>query len=254
MTDTHKGADASADFGFRRVRAREKAGLVGDVFSSVADKYDLMNDLMSLGVHRLWKHYAVWQSGVRHGQRVLDVAGGSGDLTARFARRVGEAGTVVLADINAAMLGRGRARMIDKGIVGNVVYAQCDAERLAFPDDYFDCVSIAFGLRNVTHITLALESMYRVLKPAGRIVVLEFSHPVLLPLARLYDVYSFAVIPRMGRVVAGDEDSYRYLVESIRKHPDQAKLKRLLEAAGFERVRYHNLSGGIVALHVGYKL
>ncbi len=212
-----------------------------------------MNDLMSLGVHRLWKQYAVWQSGVRYGQRVLDVAGGSGDLTARLARRVGKGGTVVLADINAAMLGCGRARMIDKGIVENVVYAQCDAERLAFPDDYFDCVSIAFGLRNVTHIPLALESMYRVLKRAGRIVVLEFSHPVLPPLARLYDVYSFAVIPRMGRVVAGDENSYRYLVESIRKHPDQAKLKRMLEAAGFERVRYHNLSGGIVALHRAFK-
>jgi demethylmenaquinone methyltransferase/2-methoxy-6-polyprenyl-1,4-benzoquinol methylase len=226
---------------------------VGDVFHSVASKYDLMNDLMSFGVHRLWKHFAVAQSGVRRGQRVLDVAGGSGDLTARFARIVGPSGQVVLSDINDSMLEVGRARLADRGIAGNVEFVQADAENLPFPDNHFDCISIAFGLRNVTHIDRALASMYRVLKPAGRVLVLEFSRPVLPGLNRLYDAYSFSVLPRLGQLVANDAASYRYLAESIRKHPDQETLKQMMEAAGFERVHYFNLAGGIVALHKGYK-
>ena len=200
-------------FGFREVPQSDKEALVGAVFQSVADKYDLMNDLMSFGAHRLWKRFAVGQSGVRAGARVLDVAGGSGDLAARFAERVGEHGLVVLSDINQAMLTRGRTRLIDRGQVGNVAYARTDAEQLCFPDNYFDCVSIAFGLRNVTHKDRALESMTRVLRPGGRLLVLEFSHPASALLAAAYDTYSFNVIPRLGRWVAGDEASYRYLVE-----------------------------------------
>jgi demethylmenaquinone methyltransferase/2-methoxy-6-polyprenyl-1,4-benzoquinol methylase len=195
----------------------------------------------------------VAQSGVRRGQRVLDVAGGSGDLTARFARIVGPGGQVVLSDINDSMLEVGRARLADRGIAGNVEFVQADAENLPFPDNHFDCISIAFGLRNVTHIDRALASMYRVLKPAGRVLVLEFSRPVLPGLNRLYDAYSFSVLPRLGQLVANDAASYRYLAESIRKHPDQETLKQMMEAAGFERVHYFNLSGGIVALHKGYK-
>ncbi len=241
-------------FGFREVSARDKAGLVARVFDSVADRYDLMNDAMSFGIHRVWKQFAVSQSGVRRGQRVLDVAGGTGDLTAKFAGRVGPAGTVVIADINAAMLDVGRRRLADRGVAGNVEFVQADAERLPFEDDYFDCVSIAFGLRNVTRKEAALASMFRVLKPGGRLLVLEFSRPVLPGLGRLYDLYSFSLLPLMGRIIANDEDSYRYLVESIRKHPDQETLKSMMEAAGFERTHYFNLSGGIVALHRGYKL
>jgi demethylmenaquinone methyltransferase/2-methoxy-6-polyprenyl-1,4-benzoquinol methylase len=243
----------TADFGFREVPEDTKAGLVGEVFTSVADNYDLMNDVMSFGIHRLWKRFAVSQAGVRAGQRVLDVAGGSGDLGVQFARQAGPRGLVVSTDINAAMLARGRDRLIDNGIVANVEFAQGDAERLPFASNYFDCVSIAFGLRNVTHKDRALASMYRVLKPGGRLIVLEFSHPVLPGLGRLYDAYSFNVVPLMGRLIAHDEASYRYLVESIRKHPDQEQLKTLMEHAGFERVHYFNLSGGIVALHKGYK-
>ncbi|MBI3898133.1 MAG: bifunctional demethylmenaquinone methyltransferase/2-methoxy-6-polyprenyl-1,4-benzoquinol methylase UbiE [Gammaproteobacteria bacterium] len=241
-------------FGFREVAEGAKSGLVAEVFRSVAGRYDLMNDLMSLGVHRLWKQFAVAQSGVRAGQRVLDVAGGSGDITALLAPRVGQSGSIVLSDINDAMLDVGRARLADQGIAGNVEFVRADAERLPFAEDHFDCVTIAFGLRNVTHIDRALASMYRVLKPGGRLLVLEFSKPVSTPLQTLYDAYSFNVLPVLGRIVAGDADSYRYLVESIRKHPDQETLKGMMVQAGFERVEYHNLSGGIVALHKGYKL
>jgi demethylmenaquinone methyltransferase/2-methoxy-6-polyprenyl-1,4-benzoquinol methylase len=241
-------------FGYREVPESEKAGLVGEVFRSVANKYDLMNDLMSFGVHRLWKRFAVGSSGVRRGQSVLDVAGGSGDLAALFAERVGREGRVVLSDINPAMLEVGRGRLIDRGIAGNVEFALADAEALPFPDDSFDCVSIGFGLRNVTHIDKALASMFRVLKPGGRLLVLEFSKPVLPVLDKVYDAYSFGLLPLLGRVVANDGASYRYLAESIRRFPDQETLKGLMQAAGFERVHYFNLTGGIVALHKGYKL
>lgn len=240
-------------FGYQQVKVEEKAHRVAEVFHSVADRYDLMNDLMSLGVHRLWKRYAIQLSGVRAGQRVLDLAGGTGDLAARFARLVGEQGEVVLADINASMLHRGRERMLDRGVAGNIEFAQVDAERLPFPDNHFDLITIAFGLRNVTDKDAALRSMYRVLKPGGRVLVLEFSKPVLPVLGPAYDLYSFTALPLMGRLVTGDADSYRYLAESIRMHPDQATLKAMMRAAGFERVEYYNLSGGIVAVHRGYK-
>ena len=240
-------------FGFREVPEDTKAGLVADVFRSVASKYDLMNDLMSLGAHRLWKQFAAAQAGVRAGERVLDLAGGSGDMTAKFAPRVGAHGQVVLADINDAMLEVGRGRLADAGIAGNVEFVRADAEDLPFPDDYFDCLCIAFGLRNVTHPDRALASMFRVLKPGGRAIVLEFSKPVLEPLGKAYDAYSFSVLPWLGKRVAQDEASYRYLAESIRKHPDQETLKQMMHAAGFERVHYFNLSGGIVALHKAYK-
>ncbi len=246
--------DKTTHFGFREVPETAKSGLVADVFHSVAGKYDLMNDVMSLGIHRLWKRFAVEHSGVRYGSRVLDVAGGSGDLTAQFARLVGTDGEVVIADINDSMLNVGRARLADRGVAGNVEFVQADAECLPFPDNYFDCVSIAFGLRNVTRQQAALESMFRVLKPGGRLIILEFSKPTLPGLDKVYDVYSFKVLPLMGRVIANDEASYRYLAESIRKHPDQETLKSMMEQAGFERVHYFNLSGGIVALHRGYKL
>ena len=243
----------TTDFGFREVPETAKTRLVGDVFHSVAGKYDLMNDLMSFGVHRLWKRFAVLQSGVRRGQQVLDVAGGSGDLTAKFARLVGADGHVVLADINDSMLEVARARLADEGMAGNIDFAQANAENLPFPDNSFDCVSIAFGLRNVTRKQEALNSMFRVLKPGGKLLVLEFSHPVLPILSRAYDAYSFNLLPLLGRWIANDEDSYRYLVESIRKHPDQETLKDMMERVGYERVHYFNLSGGIVALHKGYK-
>jgi demethylmenaquinone methyltransferase/2-methoxy-6-polyprenyl-1,4-benzoquinol methylase len=240
-------------FGFREVPESEKDGLVAGVFHSVAGKYDLMNDLMSLGAHRLWKQFATEASGARGGFRVLDVAGGTGDMAAKFALRVGRRGQVVIADINSSMLEVGRGRLADQGFVGNVDFVQANAENLPFPDDYFDRVSIAFGLRNVTHIDRALASMFRVLKPGGALLVLEFSRPAVPGLNRLYDAYSFNVLPWLGRVVARDEGSYRYLAESIRKHPDQETLKGMMERAGFERVQYFNLTGGIVALHKGYK-
>ena len=245
--------ERTTHFGFREVPESAKDHLVAGVFNSVADKYDLMNDLMSLGIHRLWKQFATEASGVRSGFRVLDVAGGTGDLAAKFAARVGQRGQVVLADINESMLGVGRARLADRGIVGNVAFVQANAENLPFPENYFDRVSIAFGLRNVTHIDRALSSMFRVLKPGGMLLVLEFSRPAVPGLNNLYDAYSFNVLPWLGRVIAQDEGSYRYLAESIRKHPDQETLKTMMERAGFERVQYYNLSGGIVALHKGYK-
>ena len=245
--------DKTTHFGFREVPEDAKAGLVGQVFSSVATRYDVMNDVMSLGIHRLWKRFTIEQAGVRAGQQVLDVAGGTGDLAAQFARQVGPSGSVTVADINAAMLDVGRARMADRGLTGNIEFVQANAECLPFPDNYFDCITIAFGLRNVTHIDAALASMYRILKPGGRLLVLEFSKPVLPALSAVYDAYSFNILPKLGKLIANDEASYRYLVESIRKHPDQETLKGMMEQAGFGRAHYFNLSGGIVALHKGYK-
>jgi demethylmenaquinone methyltransferase / 2-methoxy-6-polyprenyl-1,4-benzoquinol methylase len=242
---------SETDFGYRRVDAAEKAERVAGVFSSVASRYDLMNDLMSAGLHRLWKAFTVTVAGVRAGERVLDIAAGSGDLALEFARKAGASGEVWLTDINRAMLGRGRDRALDRGLPLPAV--QCDAEALPFPSDYFDCVSVAFGLRNMTDKAAALAEMRRVLKPAGRLLVLEFSR-VWAPLSRVYDWYSFTVLPWLGRKVAGDEAAYRYLAESIRMHPDQESLKGLLERAGLEKVEYFNLSAGVVALHRGYKL
>jgi len=239
------------DFGFERVSPDEKSRRVKGVFESVATKYDLMNDLMSAGLHRAWKRFALEASGIREGARVLDVAGGTADLARLFARRVGERGTVVLTDINGAMLAVGRDRMIDEGRLLPVV--QCNAEALPFPARSFDCVSIAFGLRNVTRKDVALSEMRRVLKPGGVALILEFSQ-VWEPLRPAYDWYSFNVLPRLGRLVAGDEDSYRYLAESIRMHPDQAALKGMMEHAGFERSEWFNLAAGVVALHRGYAL
>jgi demethylmenaquinone methyltransferase/2-methoxy-6-polyprenyl-1,4-benzoquinol methylase len=241
----------TTDFGFKKVPEEEKAQRVAGVFASVATRYDLMNDLMSAGLHRLWKRFAVEQSGLRPGQRVLDVAAGTADLAIQFARRVGANGEVVLTDINAAMLALGRDRMLDAGIAAPAV--QCDAERLPFADRHFDCVSVAFGLRNMTHKDRALAEMRRVLKPGGRLLVLEFSR-VWQPLQPLYDAYSLKVLPLLGRLVADDSASYRYLAESIRVHPDQEQLKTLMEQAGLERVEYFNLSAGVVALHRGYRL
>jgi len=245
--------DKTTHFGFREVPESDKAGMVGQVFSSVASRYDVMNDVMSFGIHRLWKRFTIGQAGVRAGQKVLDLAGGTGDLAAQFVPQVGPAGSVTVADINAAMLDVGRARFADAGLAGNVEFVQANAECLPFPDNYFDCITIAFGLRNVTHIDAALASMFRVLKPGGRLLVLEFSKPVLPGLNAVYDAYSFHLLPKLGKLIANDEDSYRYLVESIRKHPDQETLKGMMEKAGFERTHYFNLSGGIVALHKGYK-
>ena len=242
MADTH--------FGFETVPEEEKAGRVAGVFTSVAGKYDVMNDLMSAGLHRVWKRFAVSISGVREGQRVLDVAGGSADLSRLFLNKVGAQGQVVLTDINNAMLRVGRDRLLDEGRATPVT--QCDAERLPFPGDYFDCVSIAFGLRNVTHKDLALREMQRVLKPGGRLIVLEFSK-VAKPLEKIYDAYSFKLLPRIGQLIANDADSYRYLAESIRMHPGQEELKNMMEQAGLHKVEYFNLTGGVVAVHRGYK-
>ena len=241
------------DFGYRKVPVKEKARRVGAVFDSVADRYDLMNDLMSFGIHRAWKAFTIEMSGVRPGDRVLDVAGGTGDLTAKFARRVGRDGLVVLSDINASMLERGRRRLLDRGVGGNVAFVQANAEALPFRDNRFDCVSIAFGLRNVTDKLAALRSMYRVLRPGGRLLVLEFSRLRIGALRPLYDFYSFTVLPAMGRLVVNDAESYRYLAESIRVHPDQEALREMMREAGFDAVDYFNLSGGIVALHRGFK-
>jgi demethylmenaquinone methyltransferase / 2-methoxy-6-polyprenyl-1,4-benzoquinol methylase len=240
-------------FGFATVEAGDKARRVREVFDSVADRYDLMNDLMSGGLHRWWKRFTVEQAAVRRGQRVLDLAGGSGDLALAFARQVGHSGYVILADINSAMLAKGRARLIDAGVAGNFAVAEVDAEQIPFADRTFDCVSIAFGLRNVTHQSRALRSMHRVLKPGGKALILEFSKPreAIQP---AYDWYSFRVLPALGKLVANDAASYRYLAESIRMHPDQESLLEMMRESGFERCRYHNLSGGIVALHVGYRL
>jgi demethylmenaquinone methyltransferase/2-methoxy-6-polyprenyl-1,4-benzoquinol methylase len=242
--------DQKTHFGFEQVAEGEKAQRVAQVFSSVASRYDLMNDLMSLGLHRLWKVFTVETAAVRPGERVLDVAGGTGDLAKAFARRVGPTGEVWLTDINGAMLGVGRDRLADAGRL--IPVAQCDAEKLPFPDNHFDCVTVAFGLRNMTHKDRALAEMRRVLRPGGRLLVLEFSR-VWKPLSPAYDFYSFKVLPWLGQRVANDADSYRYLAESIRVHPDQDTLKRMMELAGLERVEFFNLSAGVVALHRGYK-
>jgi demethylmenaquinone methyltransferase/2-methoxy-6-polyprenyl-1,4-benzoquinol methylase len=242
--------EKTTHFGFQTVEESQKAKKVAEVFHSVAQRYDLMNDLMSVGLHRLWKHFTIEQSGTREGSRVLDIAGGSGDLSRAFAKRVGKGGQVILTDINSSMLGVGRDRLLDDGIVP--LAAQCDGEKLPFPSNHFDCVTVAFGLRNMTHKDAALKEMYRVLRPSGRLLVLEFSK-IWKPLQPLYDVYSFKALPAMGKLVADDEESYRYLAESIRMHPGQEELKQMMEQAGFERVEYFNLTAGVVALHKGFK-
>ncbi|MGR9099320.1 MAG: bifunctional demethylmenaquinone methyltransferase/2-methoxy-6-polyprenyl-1,4-benzoquinol methylase UbiE [Gammaproteobacteria bacterium] len=249
MTDEN-----TTHFGFKRVAVEEKAGLVREVFDSVSGQYDIMNDLMSFGIHRIWKRVAVQLSNVRRGDSVLDLAGGTGDMTLLYQKRVGPEGRIVLADINASMLRRGRDRLIDRGVVSNVHYTQVNAEKLPFEDNTFDCVCIAFGLRNVTDKDAALRSMQRVLKPGGRVIVLEFSHPTDKITEKAYDFYSFNVLPKMGEWVAKDAESYRYLAESIRMHPKQAELKRMMENAGLERCEYFNMTQGIVAVHRGYKI
>ena len=244
-------SDKTTHFGFQTVDEDLKQKKVAEVISSVAQKYDVMNDIMSFGLHRVWKHFTIQVSDVREGDRVLDVAGGTADLSLAFARKVGRSGQVWLTDINHAMLSRGRDRMIDKGFAMPV--AQCDAEKLPFPDDWFDCVTVAFGLRNMTHKDVAIAEMRRVLRPGGRLLVLEFSK-VWKPLSPIYDLYSFKLLPWMGSKVANDADSYRYLAESIRMHPGQEELKAMMEQAGLGRVDYFNLSAGVVALHRGYKI
>ena len=243
-------SDENTHFGYQQVPEGEKARRVGEVFSSVAGNYDLMNDLMSLGLHRVWKRFAIAMSGVRAGSRVLDVASGSGDLAAAFARRAGPTGQVWMTDINAAMLEVGRDKLIDQGLFAPL--ALCDAEKLPFPSDTFDCVSVAFGLRNMTHKDRALAEMARVAKPGGRVMVLEFSRPW-APLTKAYDAYSFGLLPKLGKYVARDEAAYRYLAESIRMHPDQETLKAMMQAAGLVKADYFNLTAGVVALHRGFK-
>ena len=245
--------DDTTDFGYERVRKEEKAGRVREVFDSVASRYDLMNDLMSGGMHRLWKRFTIELSSVRPGQTVLDIAGGTGDLAAKFPQRVGPDGHVILADINAAMLSVGRDRLIDKGALNNISVSQADAQFLPYADNSIDCITIAFGLRNVTDKALALRSMHRVLKPGGRLLVLEFSKPTSPLLSQVYDAYSFSALPFMGKLITNDADSYRYLAESIRKHPDQETLLEMVEDAGFVDCKYHNMTGGIVAIHRGVK-
>lgn len=254
MTDSGKQKhDGTTHFGYRDVPESEKEGLVAGVFHSVASSYDVMNDLMSLGIHRLWKRFTIELSAARPGHVVLDIAGGTGDLAKQFSRIVGETGRVVLADINESMLRVGRDRLIDQGIVGNMEFVQANAECLPFPDNTFDCITIAFGLRNVTDKDAALRSMCRVLKPGGRLLVLEFSKTKNPLLTKAYDVYSFSLLPIMGKLVAGDSESYRYLAESIRMHPDQETLEGMMKEAGFVNTAYHNMTGGIVALHKGVK-
>lgn len=254
MAENQKNTDDLIDFGFENIPREEKQNRVRDVFDSVVDRYDLMNDVMSVGLHRVWKRFALSKTGLRPGQAVLDVAAGSGDLSAGVARQVGSGGTVVVTDINYKMLNRGRERLIDAGLTGNIHCLQADAEKLPFEASAFHCVTIGFGLRNVTDKLTALASMYRVLKPGGRLLVLEFSNPKLGPLESLYDHYSFQVLPRLGELFLNDAESYRYLAESIRRHPDQETLKNMMKDAGFERCEYYNLSGGIVALHLGFKI
>jgi demethylmenaquinone methyltransferase/2-methoxy-6-polyprenyl-1,4-benzoquinol methylase len=245
---------STTHFGFKKVSSADKAAKVAEVFNSVASKYDLMNDVMSFGIHRLWKKLTLQLCGLRAGHQVLDLAGGTGDLAIKQAELVGETGFVVLADINASMLMEGRNRVLDKGLVNRVATSQCNAETLPFADNTFDCITIAFGLRNVTDKARALQSMHRVLKPGGRLCVLEFSKPIYEPLEKIYDFYSFKILPRMGELIAKDRDSYQYLAESIRMHPDQHTLKEIMiNDAGFDEVEIFNMSGGIVALHRAFK-
>ena len=244
---------STTHFGFQSVDEKDKARHVRSVFDSVAPKYDLMNDLMSGGLHRVWKAYTVGVANLKEGDQVLDIAGGTGDLAAKFSKLVGPTGQVVLADINGSMLKVGRDRLLDKGVAGNIEFVQADAEKLPFPDNHFDCVTIAFGLRNVTHKEDAIRSMLRVLKPGGRLLVLEFSKPTNALMSKVYDTYSFAFMPLMGKLITNDAESYRYLAESIRMHPDQETLKSMMVEAGFDRVTYHNMTSGIVALHRGIK-
>ena len=253
MNDANEKPPGTTHFGYRDVAVNEKEKLVGKVFTSVAAKYDVMNDLMSFGVHRLWKRWFAATSGVRAGDRVLDLAGGTGDIAALLLGRVGDGGSVVLGDINAAMLHAGRDRMLNAGFVRNLDYAQVNAQALPFPDASFDAVTIAFGLRNVTDKDAALREMHRVLRAGGRALILEFSTVRSALLKPIYDFHSFEVLPRLGAFIADDAESYRYLAESIRKHPDQATLKSMMETAGFARVDVRNLTAGIVAIHRGYK-
>jgi demethylmenaquinone methyltransferase/2-methoxy-6-polyprenyl-1,4-benzoquinol methylase len=248
-----ENSQKTTHFGYKDVPVEEKSSLVADVFHSVAPKYDLMNDLMSFGLHRLWKRFTINQAALRPGQIVLDVASGTGDLAKAFAGIVGKEGRVIMTDINESMLQNGRDRLLNAGIVNNVSYVQADAEQLPFADDYVDCITIAFGLRNVTDKIAALKSMYRVLKPGGKLIILEFSTPQTPMLNKLYELYSFNIIPKLGELFAKDAASYQYLVESIRMHPNQEALKSLMQEAAFEEVDYFNLTGGIVALHKGYK-
>ena len=246
-------SDKTTHFGYKTVNVEEKAEKVAEVFHSVAGKYDLMNDLMSAGIHRLWKRMTIEMSGARRGHSVLDIAGGTGDLTAKFSRIVGPEGTVVLADINDSMLKVGRDRLMDRGIVDNITFSQADTQHLPFPDNTFDVITIAFGLRNVTDKDMALRSMLRVLKPGGRLLVLEFSKPENPLLSKVYDTYSFSILPKLGKLFASDADSYQYLAESIRMHPDQSTLQDMMDSAGFANTDFHNMTGGVVALHRGVK-
>ena len=251
---TQEQQDKTTHFGYQEVPVDEKVKRVAGVFDSVASKYDLMNDMMSMGIHRLWKKFTLELSGVRKGNKVLDIAGGTGDLTMQFSRLVGEEGEVILADINASMLKVGRDRLLDKGYGGNIRFVQANAEALPFPDNHFDVITIAFGLRNVTDKDKALKDMARILKPGGRLLVLEFSKPTNPLMSKAYDLYSFTALPLMGKLLAGDSDSYRYLAESIRMHPDQETLKEMMQNAGLNEVEYHNMTSGVVALHRGIKL
>ncbi|WP_150465256.1 bifunctional demethylmenaquinone methyltransferase/2-methoxy-6-polyprenyl-1,4-benzoquinol methylase UbiE [Francisella sp. SYW-2] len=243
----------TTDFGFTEVPWEEKQKKVAGVFHSVAAKYDLMNDLMSFGIHRIWKKQTIAKTGIRKGDRVLDLAGGTGDLAYKFCQMVGSQGKVVLSDINSSMLEVGKEKLTNKGCVGNIEYVQANAESLPFPDNYFNCITISFGLRNVTDKAKALASMCRVLKPGGRLLVLEFSKPIVPMLSKVYDEYSFKALPFLGKIITQDAESYKYLAESIRKHPDQETLKQMMYDAGFDNVEYQNMTSGIVALHIGYK-
>lgn len=253
MTTNADVTDGKTHFGYKTVAADQKEAMVAKVFDSVAAKYDIMNDVMSLGIHRLWKRYTIDMAGARKGMQVLDLAGGTGDLTAKFSRIVGPTGKVVLSDINPSMLEVGKDKLRDQGLVQNIEYVEANAEDLPFADDQFDIVTMAFGLRNVTNKDNALASIYRVLKPGGRLLVLEFSKPTNPGLAKVYDAYSFHLLPKMGELVANDAESYQYLAESIRMHPDQDTLAQMMRDAGFDSVDYTNLTGGVVALHKGFK-